>query len=421
MQTEHLLQTKAFVLKSLFDLMDLRRVDYKELQGTKLRQKVHTIVHEQIEKIAKIECMQIKEMLITEIVDEAIGLGPIEPLIRDPSINEIMVNGPTQIFVERNGRLERTNTCFTNEGSLHNILGRIVAPLGRRIDEASPMVDARLPDGSRVNAIIRPLVLNGPTITIRKFSAIPLSITRLIELKTLSQKAAVFLKFSVIHRRNILIAGGTSSGKTTLLNSLSSFTPSVERIITIEDSAELRLPQSHVVSLESRPPNIEGKGEITIRDLVRNALRMRPDRIVVGECRGGEALDMLQAMNTGHDGSLTTIHANSPRDALLRLETLVLMAGLDLPIRAIREQIVSAIQLIVFASRLVGGSRVLTHITEVCGLEEGTIVTQDLFLKQQDDVELQFCGRLPKFADHLAQEHKQQLLGILNTGIQKTC
>lgn len=320
-----------------------------------------------------------RPQVVADIRDEMLGLGPIESLRKDASITEIMVNGPKQIFVERMGKLELTDVKFHDTAHLMNIIERILSPLGRRIDESSPLVDARLQDGSRVNIIIPPLSLVGPCVTIRKFSATPLTVENLISFGTMDEKMATFLRACVKARINILVSGGTGSGKTTTLNVISSFIPEGERIVTIEDAAELRLQQTHVVTLEARPANIEGKGQITIRDLVRNALRMRPDRIIVGEVRSGEALDMLQAMNTGHDGSLTTAHANSPRDALSRLETMVLMSGLELPVRAIREQISSAIDLILQQSRIRDGSRKITYITEVQHMEGNTITTQDIF------------------------------------------
>ena len=324
-----------------------------------------------------------KPQLIADIRDEMLGLGPIEALRNDDSVTEIMVNGPKQVFVERLGKLELTDVKFHDRAHLMNIVERILTPLGRRIDESSPLVDARLDDGSRVNIIIPPLSLVGPAITIRKFSKTPLTVENLISFGTLDEKMAVFLRACVKARINILVSGGTGSGKTTTLNVISSFIPEDERIVTIEDAAELRLQQTHVVTLESRPANIEGRGQITIRDLVRNALRMRPDRIIVGEVRSGEALDMLQAMNTGHDGSLTTAHANSPRDALSRLETMVLMSGLELPVRAIREQVSSAIDLIIQQSRIRDGSRKVTYITEVQHMEDNIITTQDIFRYEQ--------------------------------------
>ena len=324
--------------------------------------------------------------IVADICDEILGLGPIEPLLKDESITEVMINGPKKIFVERKGKLQLTNVQFHDDAHLMNIIERIVSPLGRRIDEASPLVDARLADGSRVNAIVPPLSLIGPCVTIRKFTKNPLSIDNLVGFGTLSEEMAEFLEACVKARLNIMVSGGTGSGKTTTLNVLSSFIPDRERIVTIEDAAELRLQQQHVVTLESRPANLEGRGAITIRDLVRNALRMRPDRIIVGEVRSGEALDMLQAMNTGHDGSLTTGHANSPRDIFSRLETMVMMAGMDLPVRAIREQIASALDLIIQQSRIQDGSRKITYITEVQKMEGDTIVLQDLFTYVQTGI-----------------------------------
>ncbi|SDP56246.1 CpaF family protein [Selenomonas ruminantium] len=323
-------------------------------------------------------------VLVDDICDELLGLGPLEPLLKDASITEIMVNGPQDVFVERAGKLLLSDTHFYDETHLMNIIERILAPLGRRVDESSPLVDARLADGSRVNIIIPPLSLVGPVMTIRKFSQRALSVESLMEFGTMNEAMAVFLEGCVRARLNILVSGGTGSGKTTTLNVLSSFIPSTERIVTIEDAAELHLQQRHVVTLEARPANIEGTGAVTIRDLVRNALRMRPDRIIVGEVRSGEALDMLQAMNTGHDGSLTTAHANSPRDVLSRLETMTLMAGMELPVRAVRTQISSAINIIIHQSRIMDGSRKITHITEVQGMEGDTIILQDLFRYVQD-------------------------------------
>lgn len=324
-----------------------------------------------------------RQRIISEIIDDTIGFGPINPLILDSSVSEIMVNGPEQVYVEKKGKLVLSDVTFKDEGHVMRVIEKIVAPIGRRIDESSPMVDARLPNGSRVNAVIPPLALNGPTITIRKFSEKPYTVKDLINFGTLTPNIAMFLKACVEARLNIVVSGGTGSGKTTTLNVISSFIPEDERIVTVEDAAELQLRQEHVVRLETRPPNIEGKGAITIRDLVRNCLRMRPDRIVVGEVRSGEALDMLQAMNTGHDGSLTTGHANTPRDMLARLETMVLMAGMELPVKAIREQISSAVDLIVQQSRLKDGSRRITHITEVVGMEGEVITLQDIFIFRQ--------------------------------------
>ena len=321
--------------------------------------------------------------IVSDLRDEMLGLGPIESLLKDPAITEIMVNGPKKVFIERMGKLQLSGVQFHDDAHVMNIIERILSPIGRHIDESTPLVDARLKDGSRVNIIIPPLALCGPCITIRKFAQKALSVENLISFGTLDRKMADFIRACIQARINILVSGGTGSGKTTTLNVLSSFIPENERIVTIEDAAELKLQQTHVVTLESRPANIEGSGQITIRDLVKNALRMRPDRIIVGEVRSGEALDMLQAMNTGHDGSLTTAHANTPRDALSRLETMVLMAGFEMPVRAIREQISSAIELILQQSRLKDGSRKITYITEVQHMEGDVITTQDLFRFEQ--------------------------------------
>ena len=328
-----------------------------------------------------------------EISDDVLGYGPLEPLLRDDTVSEVMVNAHDRIFVEREGRLERTDASFVDDAHVMRIIDKIVSQVGRRIDESSPMVDARLPDGSRVNAIIPPLSLKGPTLTIRKFSRDPYTMDDLINFGSLNPQAAQFLAACVKGKLNILISGGTGTGKTTMLNALSSFVPGDERIVTIEDAAELQLQQEHVITLESRPPNIEGQGEVRIRELVRNALRMRPDRIIVGEVRGAETVDMLQAMNTGHEGSLTTIHANTPRDALSRLETLVMTGGVELPHRAIREQIASAFDLLVQISRLVDGSRRVTHITEVLRMESDVITLQDLFVAKQPDEEAVVTNR----------------------------
>jgi pilus assembly protein CpaF len=325
--------------------------------------------------------------MLEQITDEILGLGPLEPLLRDETLTEVMVNGPQQVYIEREGKLELTNVTFQNDEHVMKIIQRIIAPIGRRVDESSPMVDARLADGSRVNAIIPPLSLVGPVITIRKFAATPFTVDDLVRFGTATPEMFEFLEACVKARLNVFVSGGTGSGKTTMLNILSSFIPDDERIVTIEDAAELQLRQEHVITLEARPSNIEGKGAIPIRELVRNALRMRPDRIVVGECRSGEALDMLQAMNTGHDGSMSTGHANTPRDMLSRLETMVLMAGMDLPLRAIREQISSAVDLIVHQNRLKDGTRKITNITEVQGMEGDVIVMQDVFVFEQTDVQ----------------------------------
>nr|WP_243113822.1 CpaF family protein [Desulfofundulus salinum] len=392
------------VIAELADLPQEKR-DRRESVAERIGDLVGRLIDESGQHVSRSD----RQRIINEIIDEAIGFGPITSLLKDPEVTEIMVNGPRQVYVERGGRLELTPITFRDDQHVMHVIEKIVAPLGRRIDESSPMVDARLPDGSRVNAIIPPLALNGPTITIRKFFQDPLTVENLLSLGTLTEEMALFLEACVRARLNMIVSGGTGSGKTSMLNILSSFIPADERIITIEDAAELQLRQEHVVTLESRPANMEGRGEVTIRDLVRNALRMRPDRIIVGEVRSGEALDMLQAMNTGHDGSLTTGHANSPRDILSRLETMVLMAGVDLPVRAIREQISSALDVIVHMARLKDGSRKVTHITEVQGMEGDVIVLQDLFLFEQTGVDgngkilgrFRATGIRPKFIDRL--------------------
>ncbi|MCD9622569.1 CpaF family protein [Rhabdothermincola salaria] len=352
-----------------------------------------------------------KAQLIQDVSDDILGYGPIDRLLREDDISEVMVNGPEQVYVERNGKLEKSTANFVDDVHLRRIIDKIVGEIGRRIDEANPLCDARLPDGSRVNAVIHPLAIGGPFLTIRKFAKEKLQIDDLIRFGTLNAHSARFLQACVVGRLNVMVSGGTGTGKTTTLNVLSSFIPEGERIVTVEDAKELQLHQDHVLALEARPANIEGRGEITIRDLVKNCLRMRPDRIVVGECRSGEALDMLQAMNTGHDGSLTTVHSNSPRDTLARLETLVLMAGFDLPVRAIREQMAAALDVIVHLSRLRDGTRRITHITEVQGMEGDVITLQDIFLFDYGmgvDEHGRFKGHLkatgvrPKFAEKLS-------------------
>jgi pilus assembly protein CpaF len=351
-----------------------------------------------------------KARLGEDIANDILGYGPIQGYLEDPEVSEVMVNGPGNVYIERHGKIERTPTAFIDETHLRRVIDKIVGEVSRRVDEASPMVDARLPDGSRVNAVIHPLAYGGPFLTVRKFSKDPLTVEDLISNLTITSALARFVEACVVGKLNIIVSGGTDTGKTTLLNVLSGFVPNDERIVTIEDSKELQLRQEHVASLESRPPNIEGRGEITIRDLMRNSLRMRPDRIIVGECRGGEALDMLQAMNTGHDGSLTTIHSNSPRDTLSRVETMTLMAGFDLPIRVIREQMSSAIDLIVHLTRLRDGTRRVTHVSEVQHMEGDVVITQDIFVFDYSmgvDENGKFLGSLksmgirPQFADKL--------------------
>jgi pilus assembly protein CpaF len=350
-------------------------VDPKELR-TRVEGIVQTALRGEKTPMSVQETAQVGQV----VTDEVLGHGPIERFVRDPTVSEIMVNGPDQIYIERNGRLERTRISFVSDAQLRHVIARIVGEVGRHIDESSPMVDARLPDGSRVNAVFPPLCIGGPFLTIRKFAADPLMVEDLIDFGTLTPQVAELLKGCVQGKANIMISGGAGTGKTTMLNVLSSFIPSDERIITIEDAKELQLQQDHVLCLEYRPANTEGSGEVTIRDLLRNCLRMRPDRIIIGECRSGEALDMLQAMNTGHEGSLTTVHANSPRDALSRVETMTLMAGFDLPIRAVREQMAAALDLVVHLSRMRDGSRRVTHVTEVGGMEGEVILLQDVFI-----------------------------------------
>jgi len=371
------------------EVIDKIEEDMKQddLTNEMLKKKTREIVFRLLERDAVNLPFSERQMIAAELMDDVLGLGPIENLLKDNEVTEVMVNGPKQVYVERGGKLYLTEVKFRDDEHVMHIIDKIVSPIGRRIDEGQPMVDARLPDGSRVNAIIPPLALKGPSITIRKFSNNPYKIHDLIRFGTLTPKMAKLLEAAVKARLNIIISGGTGSGKTTLLNVLTGYIPENERIVTVEDAAELKLSQAHVVSLESRAQNIEGKGEVTIRDLVRNCLRMRPDRIVVGEVRGGEALDMLQAMNTGHDGSLTTGHANSPRDMLARLETMVLMAGMELPVKAIRQQVSSAIDLVVQQSRLRDGSRVITHITELLGMEGDIIQLQDIFVFEQKGVD----------------------------------
>ena len=378
------------IQRELLKRMDMKRltldgVDREGLEDT-ARSKIRQIIDEVVAKGRLpdgIDAVRLED----DVFNEAMRLGPLEDLLADDSVSEIMVNGPTKVYIERGGKLSLSDCQFTDDASVLSVIERIVSPLGRRIDESQPYVDARLADGSRVNAIIPPLSLSGPTITIRKFAKNALTPDDFIRFGTWTRNAAEFMKLCVILRKNIIVAGGTGSGKTTLLNLLSGYIPHNERIITVEDAAELRLQQPHVVRLEARPPNIEGKGAVTIRDLVKNCLRMRPDRIIVGECRGGEALDMLQAMNTGHDGSLTTVHANSPRDVMSRLETMVMMSGMELPSKAIREQVASAVDIVIHESRLSDGSRKVVAITEVTGLEGSQIVMQDLFTFVQTGVD----------------------------------
>jgi len=389
------------------DAGELARASQARLQEL-VEQATGTVISEEELPVSS----RTRARIVAEVLDELNGYGPIQPLLEDPSITEVMVNGPSQIYIERGGRIYPTDRSFCDHAHVMRVIERIVSPIGRRVDEASPMVDARLPDGSRVNVIIPPLSIRGPVITVRKFARQALTPADLVRLGTLTEEMLLFLKACVVGRLNLLISGGTGSGKTTSLNALSSFIPNDERIVTIEDAAELQLQQEHVVPLESRPPNLEGAGEVTIRMLVRNALRMRPDRIIVGEVRGAEALDMLQAMNTGHDGSLSTLHSNSPRDALARLETMVLMANVDLPSRAIREQISGALHLLVHQARLRDGTRRITHITEIQGLEGDVIVLQDIYRWEQQGVDAdgrvvgdhRATGLRPKCVDRLLEQ-----------------
>ena len=413
---------RKHIHEALLDAIDLRRRDLVRMSDAELRAETESLLIELIGQETALPESIDRDSLRRDVLDEAVGLGPLEALLADDSITEIMVNRHDEIYIERRGRLERHPGSFTSDRAVLGVIERIVTPIGRRIDESSPMVDARLKDGSRVNAIIPPLAIKGPALSIRKFGRKVLTDADLLAFGAMSPQMAAFMRICVEQRKNILISGGTGSGKTTLLNVLSNFIPDGERIITIEDAAELRLANSHLINLEARPPNAEGRGQIAIRDLVKNALRMRPDRIVVGECRGGEALDMLQAMNTGHDGSLTTLHANSPRDALARLETLVLMAGMDLPLTAIREQIASAIDLVIQQARLPDGRRVITAIVEVAGTESGRIQMQELFRHEQRgrDAEgrvrsrFSACNAIPAFYETLAEAGVQLDLSLFN-------
>ncbi|HKI33143.1 MAG TPA: CpaF family protein [Gemmataceae bacterium] len=374
-------ELKRLIHQKLVDKLDLSRVS--DLEGDTLRREIRLVVERLCDTENPLLNRMERERLIDEVLDETFGFGPLEVLLKDPTISDILINGPHKIYVERRGKLEKTDVKFRDNDHLMQIIDRIVSKVGRRVDETSPMVDARLPDGSRVNAIIPPLALDGASMSIRRFGANPLKLEDLLNYKAFTPEMAMLMEACMKARLNVLISGGTGCGKTTLLNTLSSFIGHDERVVTIEDAAELQLQQDHVVRLETRPPNIEGKGAVTTRDLVRNALRMRPERIIIGECRGAESLDMLQAMNTGHAGSMTTLHANTPRDAQARLETMIMMAGMELPIKAMRQQIASAVDVIIQANRLQGGPRKVTSISEVCGMEQDIIIMQDVFRYKQ--------------------------------------
>lgn len=376
---------KRRIHTKLVDKLDLSRVG--DLEGDVLRREIRLVVEHLCDTEDTFLNRNERERLIEEVLDETFGLGPLELLLKDATISDILINGPKQVYVERGGRMEKTSVVFRDNNHLMQIIDRIVSKVGRRVDEVCPMVDARLPDGSRVNAIIPPLALDGASVSIRRFGSNPLKLEDLLNYKSLTPEMVMLLEGAMKARLNIIISGGTGSGKTTLLNTLSSFISNHDRIVTIEDAAELQLQQEHVVRLETRPPNIEGKGQISATDLVRNALRMRPERIIIGECRGPETLDMLQAMNTGHEGSLTTIHANTPRDGVARIETMIMMAGFEMPLKAMRQQISSAVDLIVQANRLQGGPRKVTHITEIVGMEQDTIVMQDIYKYVQDGID----------------------------------
>lgn len=398
---------KRRIHNKLVDKLDLTRVG--DLQGETLRREIRLVVEHLCDTEDTLLNRSERDRLIEEVLDETLGFGPLELLLKDTAVSDILINGPKNIYVERRGKLEKASIEFRDNKHLLQIIDRIVSRVGRRVDEVCPMVDARLPDGSRVNAIIPPLALDGAAVSIRRFGSNPLKLEDLLNYKAFTPEMVMLLEGAIKSRLNVIVSGGTGSGKTTLLNTLSSFIPNHERVITIEDAAELQLQQEHVVRLETRPPNIEGKGAITATDLVRNALRMRPERIIIGECRGPEALDMLQAMNTGHDGSLTTLHANTPRDALARLETMIMMSGFEMPIRAMRQQISSAVDLIIQASRLQGGPRRVTYITEVVGMEQDTVIMQDIYQYHQEGIDengrargrFEATGVRPTFMDRL--------------------
>jgi pilus assembly protein CpaF len=400
---------KRIIHGKLVDKLDLSKVS--DLEGDTLRREIRLVVERLCDTENPLLNRMERERLIDEVLDETFGFGPLEMLLKDPTISDILINGPYKIYVERRGKMEKSDVKFRDNEHLMQIIDRIVSKVGRRVDETSPMVDARLPDGSRFNAIIPPLALDGASVSIRRFGSNPLKLEDLLNYKAFTPEMAMLMEAAIKARLNIVISGGTGSGKTTLLNTLSSFIPHEERVITIEDAAELQLQQEHVVRLETRPPNIENKGAVSTRDLVRNALRMRPERIIIGECRGPESLDMLQAMNTGHAGSMTTLHANTPRDAQARLETMIMMAGLDLPIKAMRQQISSAVDLVIQANRLQGGPRKIISITEVMGMEQDVIVMQEIFRFRQLGIDqngravgqFESSGVRPSFVNRIEQ------------------
>jgi len=400
---------KRRIHTKLVDKLDLTRVG--ELEGDVLRREIRLVVEHLCDTEDTLLNRAERERLVEEVLDETFGLGPLELLLKDATISDILINGPKNIYVERRGKMEKTTVQFRDNNHLMQIIDRIVSKVGRRVDEVCPMVDARLSDGSRVNAIIPPLALDGACVSIRRFGSNPLKLEDLLNYKAFTPEMVMLLEGAIKARLNIVISGGTGSGKTTLLNTLSSFIPNTDRIVTIEDAAELQLQQEHVVRLETRPPNIEGKGAVTATDLVKNALRMRPERVIIGECRGAETLDMLQAMNTGHEGSMTTLHANTPRDAIARMETMITMSGFELPLKAMRQQIASAVDLVVQANRLQGGPRKITHITEVVGMEQETIVMQDIYHYSQEGINeagraygrFEATGIRPTFMDRLEQ------------------
>ena len=400
---------KRRIHSKLVDKLDLTKVS--EMDNDVLRREIRMVIEHLSDAENTLLNRAERERLVEEVLDETFGFGPLELLLKDPLISDILINGPKQIYVERKGRMEKSPVTFRDNAHLLQIIDRIVSRVGRRVDEVSPMVDARLPDGSRVNAIIPPLALDGAAVSIRRFGSNPLKLEDLLNYKAFTPEMVMLLEGAIKARLNIIIAGGTGSGKTTLLNTLSSFIPNHERIVTIEDAAELQLQQDHIVRLETRPPNIEGKGAVSATDLVKNALRMRPERIIIGECRGAETLDMLQAMNTGHEGSMTTLHANTPRDAVARIETMITMSGFELPLKALRSQVASAVDLLIQANRLQGGVRRITSITEVCGMEQDTIVLQDIYKYTQLGIDanarayghFEATGIRPTFMDKLEQ------------------